>query len=481
MPTLRKRRSTAAAHADADAANTSAGDGNGGGQLLLQAGGEEATAKNDDVGEAALAAAKETRRAKAKKRRLEAKQRLPRFEVLVEQGLMPLVVDLLSDSPKGLFSLYCVSKRSQPFLTREVVVKSSVYRGGNSREIMSDLVRRIEKRSIFLPSAVRMLRLINGRRCENLSDCWGYNLRTQKHTNLATAHYTSRPFGLCICKDCVKGLTTSIPYSHFASSNERVDDRTLDVPFYDSQGKRQGPVVTTREIKQIEKAYRGADERMPILNQILKEMDDDADDDEDAVIKSVVETHKDAESKADAFIDARSQIESQRYNTSQNERSSKKLAKMKEISLFSRTASTRVSPWRWNGRRAMGTHPRRSNAAFRGSCFRVCSDLLAARVRRGSERRQTRLDACILLPRRRGFFALRPVTLPCCLAVRTIFSGQSMRTLQVRLRASSTCFSHLPVEMLSGWMPMHRHPVVIFVRGSSRFVLAVGLIPYFRS
>ena len=158
MPTLRKRRSTAAAHADADAANTSAGDGNGngGGQLLLQAGGEEATAKNDDEAEAALAAAKETRRAKAKKRRLEAKQRLPRFEVLVEQGLMPLVVDLLSDSPKGLFSLYCVSKRSQPFLTREVVVKSSVYRGGNSREIMSDLVRRIEKRSIFLPSAVRM-------------------------------------------------------------------------------------------------------------------------------------------------------------------------------------------------------------------------------------------------------------------------------------------------------------------------------------
>ena len=153
MPTLRKRRSTAAAHADADAANTSAGDGNGGGQLLLQAGGEEATAKNDDEAEAALAAAKETRRAKAKKRRLEAKQRLPRFEVLVEQGLMPLVVDLLSDSPKGLFSLYCVSKRSQPFLTREVVVKSSVYRGGNSREIMSDLVRRIEK--VHLPALGR--------------------------------------------------------------------------------------------------------------------------------------------------------------------------------------------------------------------------------------------------------------------------------------------------------------------------------------
>lgn len=176
-----------------------------------------------------------------------------------------------------------------------------------------------------------LYRLINGRRCENLSDCWGYNIRTQKHANLATAHYTSRPFGLCICKDCVKGLTTSIPYSHFASSNERVDERTLDVPFYDTQGKRQGPVVTTRDIKQIEKSYRRADDRTSILDQILKNVDDEANVDEDAVIKSLVETHKDAESKANAFIEARSQIESQRYRATQNERSSKKLAKMKEI------------------------------------------------------------------------------------------------------------------------------------------------------
>ena len=182
------------------------------------------------------------------------------------------------------------------------------------------------------PNYILQYRLINGRRCENLSDCWGFNIRTQKHANLATAHYTTRPFGLCICKDCVKGLTTSIPYSHFASSNDRVDERTLDVPFYDSQGQRQGPVVTTRDIKQIEKSYRRTDDRTSILNQILKEVDDEAnDDDEDAVIKSLVAVQKDAESKADAFIDARSQIESQRYRAAQNERSSKKLAKMKGI------------------------------------------------------------------------------------------------------------------------------------------------------
>ena len=151
-----------------------------------------------------------------------------------------------------------------------------------------------------------------------------------RHTTIPFI-YTTRPFGLCICKDCVKGLTTSVPHSHFASSNERVDDRTLDVPFYDSQGKRQGPVVTTRDVKQIEKAYRRADDRTSILNQILKELDEEADDDEDAIIKSLVETHKDAESKANAFISARQKIESLRYEAALSERTTKKLAKMKEL------------------------------------------------------------------------------------------------------------------------------------------------------
>ena len=115
---------------------------------------------NIDEAEAALAAAKEVRKAKskAKRRRLEARNQLRRFEILIEQGLMPLVISLLSDSPRDLLTLYCTSKRSQPYITREVVVRASVYQGNNSREIMRDLVRRIEKRSIFLPSAVRMLR-----------------------------------------------------------------------------------------------------------------------------------------------------------------------------------------------------------------------------------------------------------------------------------------------------------------------------------
>jgi len=165
MPTLRKRRS---ATADVAVVGGDGGSANTDGSLLqvvdTNSNSNALTTKEEDrqpdidEAEAALAAAKEVRKARAKRRRLEAKQRLPRFEVLLEQGLLPLVVDLLSDSPKSLFAMYCTSKRSHPLLTREVVVKASVYCGGNSRTIVNDLMRRIEKKSIFLPSAVRLMR-----------------------------------------------------------------------------------------------------------------------------------------------------------------------------------------------------------------------------------------------------------------------------------------------------------------------------------
>lgn len=174
-------------------------------------------------------------------------------------------------------------------------------------------------------------RLINGKRCEILSECWSFNIRTQKHQNLATVHYTTRPFGLCLCKDCAKGLSTTVPSSSFAASHERVDDRTLDFPFHDSQDERQGPVVITGDIKQIEKSYRGASDRTSILNQILKEVDEEADDDEGAIIKSLVAVHKDAEGKADEFLEARAELERQRSLAAQKEKGAKRLVKMKEI------------------------------------------------------------------------------------------------------------------------------------------------------
>ena len=141
MPTTTRRKRAA------DAAATDVVDGN-----------DKDDNANIDEAEAALAAAKEVRKAKAKRRRLEAKQRLPRFEVLMEQGLMPLVVDLLSDSPRDLITVYSTSKKSQSFITREAVVKASVYQGGRSRSIMKDLMIQVRKKTVFLPSAIRLLR-----------------------------------------------------------------------------------------------------------------------------------------------------------------------------------------------------------------------------------------------------------------------------------------------------------------------------------
>ena len=155
MPTTTRRKRAADAAADVvDGDNAAVGSA-----AADQAEADGDNGDNDvDEAEAALAAAKEVRKAKSKKRRLEAKQRLPRFEVLIEQGLMPLVVDLLSDNPRDLITMYSTSRKSQSFITREVVVKASVYQGGKSRLIMKDLMVQIRKKTIFLPSAIRLLR-----------------------------------------------------------------------------------------------------------------------------------------------------------------------------------------------------------------------------------------------------------------------------------------------------------------------------------
>ena len=155
MPRTRNSKRSAADADPEDAVDAAAGD------AAIDAAAAAATNANDDSdpAEAALKAARRVRSSKAKQRRLEAQQRKPRFEILCEQSLMPAVIDML-DSPRDLFNLAFLSKRVQPFITREVVVRASVFQGGNTRKIIADVLAKIQKKSIFLPSAIRLLRYV---------------------------------------------------------------------------------------------------------------------------------------------------------------------------------------------------------------------------------------------------------------------------------------------------------------------------------
>ena len=177
-------------------------------------------------------------------------------------------------------------------------------------------------------------RLVNGRICENHEDCWGYDLKRQKFTNLATAHYAFRPFGLLLCKECTKGISTSFPYNHYAASSERVRGsyRTLDLPYFDSLGDRVGPVVVTKDLRQIEKSYKGYEQRKNVLKSMLEELDEEeAAADEDDIIRALIGRYADAESRADTFISSRKDLFWERSLAASKERAGKRIARMKEI------------------------------------------------------------------------------------------------------------------------------------------------------
>ena len=169
-------------------------------------------------------------------------------------------------------------------------------------------------------------------RCENGSDCWSYDLVNKAPAKL-TAQYTSRPFGLCICKDCSKNLSTAVSSSHWAAPIKRVGVRTLDVPF-GAIGEKWGSVATTRDIKQIEKTCRTTNVggKRSMLDKLIKDrMNSHSNGDEKEIIKSLAKVYKDAERKASSFIAARNRLDRERHSEAQAKKKEKKVTRMKEI------------------------------------------------------------------------------------------------------------------------------------------------------
>ena len=70
-------------------------------------------------------------------------------------------------------------------VTYEHVIRGSMMHGGHAKQSMERLARLMEKRCIWIPSPLRLLRLVNGKRCENC---------TQGRANLVNAD-----FGVFFC------------------------------------------------------------------------------------------------------------------------------------------------------------------------------------------------------------------------------------------------------------------------------------------
>jgi hypothetical protein len=178
----------------------------------------------------------------------------------------------------SLFQFAFSSKQFRAMLTHEHVVRSGRNSGGFSSQSVSKVIDLAAKRkTIFLPSPLRLLRLANGKRCER-SDC-------EKRVNNVRSHY-----GLFICSNHSAEVAKIVPFKSIRSHvNDHVNDRMCQMqhqgkvhmlrrPFTDATGERAGPIVAESELTDqdaLEAAFHNADAMRPnhICDKIMQAFD----------------------------------------------------------------------------------------------------------------------------------------------------------------------------------------------------------------
>ena len=247
------------------------------------------------------------------------------------------------DSPQDLYNLAFTSKFLMSLVTPEAVIRSAVFnnirkRDKGNRKIMSNIMGYINNRSIHIPSAHRMLRLLNAKSCERGDRCWGKNLNTGKAMSINQNSY-SRPFGLALCDKCVKFGTTKVPYSHFSRFQKGVAFHQWNLlcnPQVDPKtGNVNGPLLEVLELQQIENSYSNNDDKKSALEGFVqKAISNDGKycpihyEEKAAAFHEMFEN---AEKEADEYVERALELDQQKYRERREERIAKRMTRIRSI------------------------------------------------------------------------------------------------------------------------------------------------------
>lgn len=147
---------------------------------------------------------------------------------------------------KSLLRLSLTNKTCLGLLQYEHVVRSALMQGGHAKKSMERLVRLIEQRCIWTPSPPRMLRLVNGKRCERC--------------NRGRVNLVSESFGVLFCFDgCIKYRYTKnvarnnkwrpyLDHPRVAKAEYSSMAFLWTDPYTDTAGDRCGPLISKSEI-----------------------------------------------------------------------------------------------------------------------------------------------------------------------------------------------------------------------------------------
>jgi len=152
---------------------------------------------------------------------------------------------------RELLLVSSTAKSLRAHLRHEHVVRSALLHGSSAKTSMEKLVRLIRERQIWTPSPLRMLRLVNGKRCERCN-----------YPNILSV---SSDFGLflCRCNCLVKPLTQPVSKTHacakfldhpraaFTLGSSGSRSVFADANFQDATGNLCGPFLTLPHLEQL--------------------------------------------------------------------------------------------------------------------------------------------------------------------------------------------------------------------------------------
>lgn len=175
----------------------------------------------------------------------------------------------------------------------DIVIRATVLEDARKysttqRSLLSSIVQLVRKRSIHVPSPLRLLKLVNAKHCERGTDCFAFDLKKGAASRKNMSYY--QPFGFAICSACAKDCCTKAPkiwqyrYDHWIRQ-ERIDGkivfhgwRGLFDPDKGSDlcigpnGERIGPVIDGRHLQHIANVHpRDTEEQKNLFAAMKKQ------------------------------------------------------------------------------------------------------------------------------------------------------------------------------------------------------------------
>mmetsp|Transcript_35725 Transcript_35725/g.86453 ORF Transcript_35725/g.86453 Transcript_35725/m.86453 type:complete len:571 (-) Transcript_35725:2069-3781(-) len=115
----------------------------------------------------------------AKRPRSIRKRNLEAADSSIELPLDALCLVMEFLSPRQLYNLAFSCKTLRGFITTPLVVRSALIHGGHAKQTMKELYDLMSEQSMHAPSPLRLLRLVNGKRCEFCNTCQVHHVRPE--------------------------------------------------------------------------------------------------------------------------------------------------------------------------------------------------------------------------------------------------------------------------------------------------------------